>query len=505
MYDQCRMCGLEKSFVDLQDLQEYDFNIYVLLQQYCNINLNNSKLLPQNSCLDCVTLFKSHIDFCEKIKIVQSSLEDKLIKNCIQENSDIKNCLIILEKSDELVIDDVIKVETDFGETSTLLEADYSSDYSLYDPSLDPDVNPKKLKSLKRIAEDEEMLEDDEDYEAPKKKKSRKKVKRTRPKIQKDAEELDHNDESNKSSSKLKPKLPRKGKILFESADTVEKLFQEEIDGMSQISQIPSLNICDKDKNPDGTITEDGLNKLPAIIWRDFPLFCEKCHIEYTSIFDYRNHFESKHPNDDIFSCLNCTNQKFQQVSGFVNHVVTKHHEHLRLCCIFCSEFFWNMSAMYQHCKSNHPAGYKKIFPCFCCGIYADTLMDLKDHKSTHLKKELAESFCTYKDIFYEELNGPLTESKYNLEIAEEFKQPDGSVSEDFPEKMETWKEFDSVCYECLAEFGSPFELMMHYRCNHPELKQKFSCKSCQSKPFLTMRSVIHHGIKHHSKSLSYW
>jgi hypothetical protein len=163
------------------------------------------------------------------------------------------------------------------------------------------------------------------------------------------------------------------------------------------------------------------------------------------------------------------------------------------------------MSAMYEHCKTKHPISSKRIFPCFCCGIYCETLIDLKDHKLTHIKKESADSFITYKDIFFDELNGMMTDSKFNLEIEDDWKNADGSIAEIYEGKLESWKKFSSVCYECLVDYGSPFELMMHYKCMHPDMKQKYTCKHCPTKPLLTMRSMIHHGIKQHSKSLSYW
>lgn len=122
----------------------------------------------------------------------------------------------------------------------------------------------------------------------------------------------------------------------------------------------------------------------------------------------------------------------------------------------------------------------------------------------THIKKETSESFQTYKDIYHDELNCPFPENKFNLEINETWKNSDGSVVEEFDGNLESWRDFNCVCYECLKEFGSPYDLMMHFKSQHPEIKQKYSCKMCSSKPFLTMKSMIHHGVKQHSKSLSY-
>lgn len=137
--------------------------------------------------------------------------------------------------------------------------------------------------------------------------------------------------------------------------------------------------------------------------------------------------------------------------------------------------------------------------------MFCETLIDLKDHKLTHIKKETAASFLTYKEIFSEELNGPIAENKFNLELDENWKNSDGSLVEEYQGKLETWKDFNCVCYECLEDFGSPHDLMMHFKFQHPDIKQKYTCKKCSSKPFLTMRSILHHGIKQHSKSLSYW
>lgn len=334
MTDVCRLCGKDKEFLDLLDMKEYSITENV--EFHCRIKLDENKLLPQSVCSFCVSNVTEFKKFSDQIREVQENLnnqlshkipinpesifvvdlDESLVKNCFEETADseLKNCFLELENEKSAV-----KIE-DLGGTSNFFEADYSSDHSVQDPDYEPDTSNRTAQKRQSESEDSE--------EPLRKKKPKFKPRKTRSKA-KDDECLEE-EEMDENLSKKK-KVVRQGKLLFETADSVEKLFQDEISGSSQINQIPTLNVSEEDKNPDGTITEESKRKIKGKLWKDFQMVCEICTVEHENLFDFRAHFESSHPSEVTFSCLDCKSQTFQQVSGYVNHLISKHHEHLKL------------------------------------------------------------------------------------------------------------------------------------------------------------------------------
>ena len=171
-------------------------------------------------------------------------------------------------------------------------------------------------------------------------------------------------------------KCKKYGDTDISKANTVEKLFKDELENTSQLATA-FLSVLDCERMPDGTISNQGLLTINPKRWLNFEYKCEVCQKILPSVLDLKNHCQSVHPDsiDSIFSCSECpgqADQKFKRCSRFINHVTKKHYEHLRFSCLKCNDIFWNIGSLYKHYKSKHPFDVNKIFPCLICGHYFD-------------------------------------------------------------------------------------------------------------------------------------
>lgn len=171
-------------------------------------------------------------------------------------------------------------------------------------------------------------------------------------------------------------KFKKYGETDISKANTVEKLFKDELNNTSQLATA-LLSVLDCERMLDGTISEQGLLTINSKRWSNFEYKCDICKKLLPTVLELKTHCQSVHADtiENIYSCSECPeqpDQKFKRCSRFINHVTKKHHEHLRFSCLKCNDIFWNIGSLYKHYKTKHPFDVSKIFPCLICGHYFD-------------------------------------------------------------------------------------------------------------------------------------
>lgn len=87
--------------------------------------------------------------------------------------------------------------------------------------------------------------------------------------------------------------------------------------------------LCDEDRNEDGTITENGLQKLPLDTWKDQKWDCWNCGKTFSKASDLLLHINENHQSIVRYFCFECS-KLFNKYSSFVSHVRSKHKPHLK-------------------------------------------------------------------------------------------------------------------------------------------------------------------------------
>lgn len=113
--------------------------------------------------------------------------------------------------------------------------------------------------------------------------------------------------------------------------DTVEKLFDLEIAGTSVFPGKLHLNVSECDVLSNGELTHDGLKQMDVIKWKDL-LCCAKCKFNCDSILKLKEHIVLNHAQRfHAFVCCECDDCSYHNETSWINHIVSKHQDHLKL------------------------------------------------------------------------------------------------------------------------------------------------------------------------------
>lgn len=178
----------------------------------------------------------------------------------------------------------------------------------------------------------------------------------------------------------------------------VEEIFVQELECGVFETEPETLAMSDSEKNPDGTLSEEGKYKVLQSAWISYNWKCVECNLFVESSKELEDHFKRDHKNLKVtYPCMDCK-QSFKSYFSFQNHVIDVHKPHLKFCCDVCSDFRWNLTELYKHRQQFHP---KFRNTCLYCGRLFDCGFNLKQHVSVHLKFEEDQLFhcdiCGYK------------------------------------------------------------------------------------------------------------
>lgn len=113
--------------------------------------------------------------------------------------------------------------------------------------------------------------------------------------------------------------------------DTVEKLFELEIAGTSMFPGKLHLNVNECDVLSNGELTRSGLQQMDVLKWKDL-LCCSKCKFNCDSIIKLKKHIVHNHGRRfHAFVCCECDDCSYHSEISWINHIVSKHQDHLKL------------------------------------------------------------------------------------------------------------------------------------------------------------------------------
>lgn len=297
------------------------------------------------------------------------------------------------------------------------------------------------------------------------------------------------------------PRKSFQSHIFGPEINTFEKLYADELKGISKYSTSLHLNISETCKLPNGEIPEDHVLKVSDLRWKNL-LICGICKIPFSSINDLFQHADLKHSTrSKLFQCKSCDGE-FTALceSPLINHLVERHfHEHLKFCCLVCSKMFYNLMSLMNHYKT-HDSKFE-LLVCLICGWYAKTLDDLKEHKAFHLTTEKSENQLLCEKVF-EKFNSGAEPLVRNHSVAEFEKNPDGTVTHECHSRFEIdWSFGNFQCPACVVSFVNPFELFVHQRLKHPKdvFKKIYSCSLCtDKKDYSNLFTFVNHATSKH-------
>ncbi len=287
------------------------------------------------------------------------------------------------------------------------------------------------------------------------------------------------------------------------------------------------MKIALADRNPDGTIKQGGFKLVGNFRWQDLETKCLNCSETFSDLLEHMQHFERHHPNHKDtqrrFKCPLVATDRTDLCHGkmprLINHITSQHFTHLKFCCLFCREMFWNFEALEAHYRLSHPTKYNENFIlCQLCGQYQSTFIDAQKHLLYHQDPRKDPKFDSYNYFKMRQIKNDrikraseLTASHFEemiekedhqgvLEVADEEKLEDGSLTEACIARLQIrkWNEFEYPCNECYSVFNSPYELQQHYKFIHTDTKQTaYLCKICDKKLVGKMTMILAHMITH--------
>lgn len=126
--------------------------------------------------------------------------------------------------------------------------------------------------------------------------------------------------------------------------------------------------------------------------WHDFRYKCKgHCSNQFADFHSVINHHQEEVPvKDQSIDCHICFksfhNQRIYKIS-YINHMVKHHFEHLKFCCIVCSQVFYNVQFLSRHYQDQHPdIVLGKMYPCLSCGMICQSSAHLERHIQMHKK-----------------------------------------------------------------------------------------------------------------------
>ncbi|CAO1413116.1 unnamed protein product [Diamesa serratosioi] len=142
------------------------------------------------------------------------------------------------------------------------------------------------------------------------------------------------------------------------------------------------LQIPEEEKNPDGTLTTLGLQRVSTLTWSNYSWKCNECNRTFKDISNLEQHFkDAPHNNKFTYSCQDCS-LTFRSYFSCQNHIVEVHKTYLKFCCDICSEYRWNLLDLYKHRAEHHPK-HKNV--CLYCGRLFECGFYLRQHLANHI------------------------------------------------------------------------------------------------------------------------
>jgi hypothetical protein len=179
----------------------------------------------------------------------------------------------------------------------------------------------------------------------------------------------------------------------------VEDIFENELSGEFE-GPTDMLDVHEEDKNPDGSLTENG--GLGLLGWDHYEWKCVICSNENEKVLlsssqMLEQHFKTDHKDSKLsYPCMDCK-LSFRSYFSFQNHVID-HQPHLKFSCDVCNVYRWNLVDLYKHRKQHHPK-FKNT--CLYCGKVFECGFFLKQHVGVHQKWKPDEHFycdlCPYE------------------------------------------------------------------------------------------------------------
>lgn len=365
MFDLCRLCGIEKCFIDLIDLKECEFNIFRATDLHCRVILQKNKLLPQNVCKTCVDFVNSIVTFSENVKSVQNRLISDLQNlggnTSIQEAGKDDSESEIDVKAVEVKLETLESLNSNAGTSGVAQDSrnrkkraapesnkreTKSKARSVKKVKTSPDPEEERIPDIEEVdeqideievskeeiqdifeASDEEFVpatevnsDSDVDYE------QKKPAKKKKPVVKKSESEAP-------KPSTISASHSNNRNSIF-TTDLFEVVFKEDLEG-SYIETPQDFDIPVEYKKGDGTIAEEGWHLISPIKWNDaVTTDCKQCKEDFDNVFLLKEHYRTKHtartPGLEI-SCKSCkTKKRFSSLHPVVNHVVDQHFKHLK-------------------------------------------------------------------------------------------------------------------------------------------------------------------------------
>lgn len=199
--------------------------------------------------------------------------------------------------------------------------------------------------------------------------------------------------EKRRSNTKVKERIKS---IRIHNENTslkMEDIFVNEFSGV--YSEMPdTLELEKHEKNDDGTLTKNAIQKVKNLGWNKYEWKCYLCSTNDTRIIfksrsNMEDHFRASHPDvKKSYSCGDCK-LAFKSYYSFQNHVID-HRPLLKFSCDTCSKFYWNLIDLHNHRIVCNP---RMKHTCLYCGKIYESGFFLKNHVGNHQKYKPEELF----------------------------------------------------------------------------------------------------------------
>lgn len=126
--------------------------------------------------------------------------------------------------------------------------------------------------------------------------------------------------------------------------------------------------------------------------WHDITYQCnDHCKEKFSDFYSFLDHNQKNIAGEKrSVSCHLCSKNfsNTHYLCSYINHMVKMHYEHIKFCCIVCSQVFYDVPFLSQHYQEHHPEiCLGRMFLCFYCGLVCQGIRGLEIHLQQHLKK----------------------------------------------------------------------------------------------------------------------
>lgn len=272
MMDICRLCGSEKCVIDLvielKEKTNKNIQFKQLVENFCQIELDPNKLLPQSVCQECRSLVETFAEFTERVKITQSEIKLRRYYDETSRDQEENSLAFVGKHEGDVELGDYEENEQEISNSS--------------------DGHQSSASTFNEIS----------DYEAETSERSRRKTLR------------------NKTKKRNVQRIDKRSAL--KSADCIaksfEELFKNELNGHSELT-MAHLCVPKETVLSEGAISDEGLKMISNLRWTDLNM---------------QNVIESNHFENLSMSCTLCASLELKSLTSYVNHMCSKHYDHLR-------------------------------------------------------------------------------------------------------------------------------------------------------------------------------